>query len=277
MSLPSIPNITPLIDIDREEALTMLMASIALEEMGLAHIINAEGEKIQYILNSETHKSASLLEIKEINQGVERVIRGVTKLQMLLQEKLESIISLTPKAPDYPVHPCPQPPKGKCSPSCTLTGSGKGCVSNKSDLFYGGVACVESSICPTSCDDLISLSLKYTLSKEKGNQRISAIFLAIPETIEVHCPNKLRPYSIIKEPNVITMRGQGIMAIESVERKLAQCSVTFTLTVWDYGCNKKFHMIICSSNAEFNHDSGVVSVTAGNLDIKSIPGKKLNE
>ena len=69
MSMPNIPDMNPVIDIDREDALNMLLASIALEEMGLAHIINAEGEKIQYVLNSEVHRSATIAEIKEINLG----------------------------------------------------------------------------------------------------------------------------------------------------------------------------------------------------------------
>ena len=33
----------------REEALTMIIASIAMEELALSHILNAEGEKLQYM------------------------------------------------------------------------------------------------------------------------------------------------------------------------------------------------------------------------------------
>ena len=50
MSMPSIPDITPKIELDREESLNLLLASIAMEEMGLAHILNTEGEKLQHIL-----------------------------------------------------------------------------------------------------------------------------------------------------------------------------------------------------------------------------------
>ena len=50
MSMPSFPPNGA--DLTREEALTMIIASIAMEELALSHIINAEGEKLQYILGT---------------------------------------------------------------------------------------------------------------------------------------------------------------------------------------------------------------------------------
>lgn len=49
MSMPELPKPNP--DMTQEQALTMILSSIALEEVALSHIINAEGEKIQYILS----------------------------------------------------------------------------------------------------------------------------------------------------------------------------------------------------------------------------------
>ncbi|UTW69086.1 hypothetical protein KHA80_18360 [Anaerobacillus sp. HL2] len=49
MSLPNIPNIKPDIDLDRDDVINLLIASIALEEIGLSHILNAEGEKLQRV------------------------------------------------------------------------------------------------------------------------------------------------------------------------------------------------------------------------------------
>ncbi len=267
MSLPNIPNITPIITIDREEALTMLLASIALEEMGLAHIINAEGEKIQYVLNTEINKSVSIQEIQEINQGVERVIRSTTKLQMLLQEKLENIISLIHQRPQCSEPPCSCPTEPQGKPDCILTGFGEGCLTNKSDIFYGGIASVESSVCP-SCNQGAPQSLKYTLCKKGGSQVISAILLAIPESLEVYCPQKSQPCSSREEPELLIIKGQGIMAIKEVGQKLVQCTVRFIFRFWDCGCHAKFQMTICNSNPQFNHNSGVVSVKSGNLKKK---------
>ncbi|SFX30094.1 hypothetical protein SAMN04487866_10410, partial [Thermoactinomyces sp. DSM 45891] len=52
MSQANIPNISPNISITREDAVNLLLSSIALEELGLSHIINAEGEKLQYVLGT---------------------------------------------------------------------------------------------------------------------------------------------------------------------------------------------------------------------------------
>ena len=36
----------------REDAVNQILSSIAMEELGLSHILNAEGEKLQYILGT---------------------------------------------------------------------------------------------------------------------------------------------------------------------------------------------------------------------------------
>ena len=48
MSLPSFPNVDP--PIRREDAVNQILSSIAMEELGLSHILKAVGEKMQYIL-----------------------------------------------------------------------------------------------------------------------------------------------------------------------------------------------------------------------------------
>ncbi|HUS88115.1 MAG TPA: hypothetical protein VMW91_01900 [Desulfosporosinus sp.] len=52
MSFPNIPDVTPNININVEDAINLLLASIAFEELGLAHVINAEAEKIQFVLGT---------------------------------------------------------------------------------------------------------------------------------------------------------------------------------------------------------------------------------
>lgn len=50
MSMPTIPDIKPKIEISFEETIKLLLVSVALEELSLAHIMNAEAEKIQEVI-----------------------------------------------------------------------------------------------------------------------------------------------------------------------------------------------------------------------------------
>lgn len=98
MSYPNIPDINPNITINREDVKNILLASIALEELGLSHIINTEGEKIQYVLGtlegSIPHAAPTLAEVLAINRSVDRTLRNVIKNQMLLQFKLEDVLEI---------------------------------------------------------------------------------------------------------------------------------------------------------------------------------------
>lgn len=48
-------------DIDKCAAATSLLQSIALEEAAIAHILNAEGEKLQKAISMDCRQIASLL------------------------------------------------------------------------------------------------------------------------------------------------------------------------------------------------------------------------
>ncbi|WP_246316953.1 hypothetical protein [Paenibacillus agri] len=50
MSQANIPNITPQITLTRDGVINLILSSIAMQELGLSHIINAEAEKIQFAL-----------------------------------------------------------------------------------------------------------------------------------------------------------------------------------------------------------------------------------
>lgn len=97
MSLPNVPNITPCISLKRRDAINLILSSIAMEEIGLSHILNAEGEKLQYFLSTCPEDLKSLL---EINDSVNTTLRNVIKTQMLLQFKLEDAIKLEKESGD---------------------------------------------------------------------------------------------------------------------------------------------------------------------------------
>lgn len=120
MSQPSIPDITPLISLTKEDSVNMILASIAMQEMGISHIINAEAEKLQYVLGQLHHKPltpAELSEINKVNCSARDTIKELMRLEMLLQAKLDTVKALAnthedcapgpDPAPDPP--PCPDP------------------------------------------------------------------------------------------------------------------------------------------------------------------------
>ena len=101
MSFPNIPNITPLISVTTEQTVPLLLASIALEELALAHIMNAEAEKLQFVLGTlgDTGVAFSPAEVSigdllDVNTSVRRTLRDVIKKEMLLEFKFDNIMDL---------------------------------------------------------------------------------------------------------------------------------------------------------------------------------------
>ena len=90
MSVPNIPHISPHITLTRKQAKNLLLASIALEEIGLSSILNAEGENIKSAISN----GASIDELRKINKNVNLTLRNVLKNQMLLQFKLEDVLKI---------------------------------------------------------------------------------------------------------------------------------------------------------------------------------------
>ncbi|MCL2703097.1 MAG: hypothetical protein FWE91_05775 [Defluviitaleaceae bacterium] len=70
----------------RDQAITDIIQSVALQEAALAHILNAEGEKMQAIIGMEDVTPAQLL---KLNKSVEQMLNAITRLEMMLQAKLE--------------------------------------------------------------------------------------------------------------------------------------------------------------------------------------------
>ncbi len=114
MSLPTIPNINPNINLDRCDVINLLLSSIAMEEISLSHLLNAEGEKLQAFLKCEPQDVCAYL---KMNESVNQMLKTVVTSQILLQFRLEEVVSLnkTSQCDGKPV-PCKKP----CQPCACL-------------------------------------------------------------------------------------------------------------------------------------------------------------
>ena len=60
--------------------------SVALQQAALAHILNAEGEKVQKILSFTEISPDTVL---KTNQSVESMINSIANLETVLKQKIE--------------------------------------------------------------------------------------------------------------------------------------------------------------------------------------------
>jgi len=94
MSLPQFP-IDPSA-MSRDDAINLVLASIAMEEVGLSHIINAEGEKIQYVLGTLSGTSgpgATIQDVLDVNSSVTNLLEQAAANQQALSDKMTAALS----------------------------------------------------------------------------------------------------------------------------------------------------------------------------------------
>ena len=100
MSFPNIPDVDASVDISIEDSVNLLLASVAFEELGLAHLINAEAEKVQYVLGTLEGQEgpetpATVDDLLRVNRSVDQTLRDIIKKEMLLQFKLEDVLTIS--------------------------------------------------------------------------------------------------------------------------------------------------------------------------------------
>ena len=97
MSLPSFPNVDP--PIQREDAVNQILSSIAMEELGLSHILNAEGEKMQYILGTLPGLSGPAATVEDVlnaNESVRGLLETAVQNQIFLKGKMQGALAASP-------------------------------------------------------------------------------------------------------------------------------------------------------------------------------------
>lgn len=73
-------------DTTREQSITDIIVSVALEQTALSHVLNAEGEKIQAMLKMDYITPAELL---KVNDSVTNTVDAVSQLEAMLLSKLK--------------------------------------------------------------------------------------------------------------------------------------------------------------------------------------------
>lgn len=95
MSMPNIPNVDANINIKKEDAINILLASVGFEELALSHILNAEGEKIQSTLGTlegQQVKDVAIDDLLKVNNSVRGMLRDTVKQNIVLGFKLGDVI-----------------------------------------------------------------------------------------------------------------------------------------------------------------------------------------
>jgi len=118
MSMPSFPNANDIPCL--KESISAIIASIALEETALSHILNVEGEKIQYMIEyvqSQGYENVNVDALLAVNNSVADVLKSVEAIQGILVKKLEMATQN--------VSPCPpKPSPSPCTMCCFEISSG---------------------------------------------------------------------------------------------------------------------------------------------------------
>ena len=95
MSMPAFSTTT----MGREEAVNQILSSIAMEELALSHILNAEGEKIQHVLGTltgQTVSTATVQDLLDIDASVATMLSSVRDTQSQLMDKMAAALAASP-------------------------------------------------------------------------------------------------------------------------------------------------------------------------------------
>jgi len=92
MSMPQFPDVKYL---TLGDSIAQIISSVAMEELALSHILNAEGEKLQYILGTLSGTDSSCQpptfeQLLEVNESVKGMLSAVSMNQMFLLSKLSA-------------------------------------------------------------------------------------------------------------------------------------------------------------------------------------------
>jgi len=105
MSVPKFPTDTD--NLTRDNVINQILSSIAMEELGLSHIINVEGEKMQYILGTlegvkPPDVPPTIEQVLDANASIQKLLDTIMKQQMFLKSKMSTILCAAENTPPMP-------------------------------------------------------------------------------------------------------------------------------------------------------------------------------
>ena len=92
MGMPQIPKGTNRPTLD--ETFIDLLESIALEEMAMAHIINAEGEKMQEVIKRYERREICHTQLESSFKETQFMMHNLIMKEWLLENRMNSILKL---------------------------------------------------------------------------------------------------------------------------------------------------------------------------------------
>ncbi len=276
MSFPNIPDVNPSIGITLEDAIHLLLASIAMEECSVSKLMDAESCKILCVLQKYLQEHISLQSLLDVNQSASHTIQDLVKLEMLLQFKLRDVLQImsssttsstttttttttsttttcSSSATASTTTSCPC-----CHCDCCVTGNANGEVSNPCDAFYQQFANLYTFVFSY---DIPNSAIQY--STQNNSDRLQVY--ASKYHLEVDCSDPCH--------DTIIISGQARCKFYTACNYEITDVVPFILTVHhDNEEDITFRMQLFSQkHPQLCHDSGLVcvkkAVSSLNLEI----------
>nr|ADU04087.1 collagen-like protein [Pasteuria ramosa] len=97
MSQANIPGISPQISLNQSDVLNLILVSTAMNELGLSHLLNAEAEKMQYILGTlpgvTNPTPPTLQDLISISNSVNLILQSTAQKNAALHDQTCSVIN----------------------------------------------------------------------------------------------------------------------------------------------------------------------------------------
>ncbi|OON93297.1 MAG: hypothetical protein ATN33_05920 [Epulopiscium sp. Nele67-Bin001] len=97
MSMPTIPDMCPTIDINTEDTLNLLLCSISVQEQAISSLFDAETEKLKELVCRYKACLISYEELQQAYKHTEGIIESLMMKEWLLSTKINKVMELQEK------------------------------------------------------------------------------------------------------------------------------------------------------------------------------------